>query len=237
MLSRALRDGPSHFARCWHAAVMPCAHPSRQVDMVTTFASALAALVAIAALASAMGMPPLPEPLAVLEERLPGIFRLHMASSGMALLLLPWILLLRHRRSPHRLLGRAGAVLLLVGAATALPVALRSEALPLARAGFFIQGSLCLVFLIEGVKAIRERDIERHAQLMLRVSALVFGAVVLRIMMAATMSLGLPFDPTYATVAWLSWMVPLMIVSLWPKRHGLRRSTWNGRFVSGPEAR
>src|SRR5437773_8733585 len=139
--------------------------------MLATVGSALATLVAIAALASAMDMPPLPEPLAVLNERLPGLFRLHMVASGLTLLLLPWILLLRHRRLPHRLLGRVGAVLLLVGAATALPVALRSEALPLARAGFFIQGILCLVFLIEGVKAIRVRDIERHAQLMLRVGA------------------------------------------------------------------
>jgi uncharacterized membrane protein len=197
--------------------------------MVATVGSALAAVVAIAALASAIGMPPLPEPLAVLDERMPGIFRLHMVASGLALLFLPWILLLRHRRSAHRLLGRLGAVLLLVGAATSLPVALRSEALPLARAGFVAQGVLCLVFLLEAIKAARARNIQLHAQLMLRVSALVFGAVILRIMMAVAMSFGLSFDPTYALVAWLSWALPLIFVSLRPGRHDLRRNLFQHR--------
>src|SRR2546430_14122809 len=128
MWSRAWRAGPSNSAPCWPAPAMPCAHPSRQADVVTAIASALAALVAIAALASAMGIPPLPEPLAVLEERLPGIFRLHMASAGMAPLLLPWVLPLRPRRPPPRLPGRAGGRLLLAGAQTSLPVGVRSEA-------------------------------------------------------------------------------------------------------------
>ena len=184
--------------------------------------SALAAAVAVAALGSAIGMPALPEPLAVLDQRLPGIFKVHMTASALALMLLPLILLLRHRRSPHRLVGRVGAVLLLVGAVTSLPTALQSEAVPLARAGFFVQGLLCLVFLIGAVKAIREHNIRRHAQLMMRVSALVFGAVVLRIMMAVTMKSGLPFDPTYAAVAWISWVLPLIGVSLWLRRNDLR---------------
>jgi uncharacterized membrane protein len=196
-----------------------------KLTMLATVGSALATLVAIAALASAMDMPPLPEPLAVLNERLPGLFRLHMVASGLTLLLLPWILLLRHRRSFHRLPGRVGAVLLLVGAATALPVALGSESPPIARAGFFAQGALCLVFLIEGVKAARARNVQRHAQLMSRVAALVFGAVVLRLMMAVAINFGLPFEPTYAAVAWLSWTLPLVFVSLWPWRHGLRRTS------------
>jgi uncharacterized membrane protein len=191
--------------------------------MLTTVGSALATLVAVAALASAMDMPPLPEPLALLNERLPGLFRLHMVASGLTLLLLPWILLLRHRRSFHRLLGRVGAVLLLVGAATALPVALGSESPPFVRAGFFTQGALCLLFLLEGVKAVRARNVQRHAKLMLRVAALVSGAVVLRLMMAVAMKAGLPFDETYAATAWLSWTIPLVVVSLWPWRHALRR--------------
>src|SRR5262249_9539452 len=158
----------------------------------------------------------LPEQLAVLDQHLPGVFRLHMMASGLALLLLPLILLLRHRRSFHRLLGRVGAILLLVGAATSLPAALLSEAVPLARAGFFAQGTLCLVFVIGAVRAIRVRNVQHHAELMLRVSALVFGAVVLRIMMAAAMSLQLPFNPTYAAMAWLSWALPLVGVLLRP---------------------
>ena len=184
--------------------------------------ASLAAFVAVAALGSAMGMPPLPEELAVLDQRLPGIFRVHMTASALALMLLPLILLLRHQRSLHRVLGRIGAVLLLVGAATAVPTALQSEAVPMARAGFLAQAILCLLFVIGAVKAIRAHDVQRHAQLMMRVSALVFGAVVLRIMMAVAMSFGLPFDPTYAVVAWLSWLLPLIGVLIWPRCNNLR---------------
>src|SRR5258708_39763666 len=176
----------------------------------------LAGSAGVAALGSVIGWPSLPEPLANLEPRLPGIFTTHMIASGLGLILLPWILLLRHRPSLHRVLGRIGAGLLLVGAATSLPSALQSEAVPVARLGFLTQGVLCLVFLGGGVRAIRMRDRHRHTRLMMPVGALVSGAVVLRILMAVAMSLGRPFHPTYAALAWLSWSLPLAVVLFWP---------------------
>jgi len=176
----------------------------------------LTAVVGGAALGSASGVPALPEPLAALDRRLPVVFKVHMAAAGLGLILLPWILLLRNRSSVHRMLGRIGASLLFLGAATALPSALQSEAVPLARLGLFTQGVLCLVFLVGGVRAIRRRDARRHAQLMARLSAVVFGVIALRALMAAAASLGLPFDPTYAALAWLSWSLPLAMVVLWP---------------------
>ena len=176
----------------------------------------LTAVVGGAALGSASGVPALPEPLAALDRRLPVVFKVHMAAAGLGLILLPWILLLRHRPSVHRVLGRIGASLLFLGAATALPSVLQSEAVPLARLGFFTQGVLCLVFLVGGVRAIRRRDARRHAQLMARLSAVVFGVIALRALMAVAASLGLPFDPTYAALAWLSWSLPLAMVVLWP---------------------
>jgi uncharacterized membrane protein len=176
----------------------------------------LAASVGIAALGSAIGWPSLPGPLAELDQRLPGIFRMHMMASGLGLIVLPSILLLRRRPSVHRVLGRIGAGLLFVGTATALPSALLSESTPVARLGFFVQGVLCLVFLVGGVKAIRAREVRRHAQMMARLSALVFGVIVLRVALAMAASLGWPFEPTYAALAWLSWAVPLAIVVLWP---------------------
>lgn len=175
----------------------------------------LAAVVGVAALGSAVGLPPLPEPLAELEQRLPGIFTIHMMTSGLGLILLPWILLVRHRPSLHRGLGRLGGGLLLVGAAASLPSALLSEAGLAARLGFFTQGVLCLVFLVGGVRAIRRRNRQRHVQMMVRMSALVSGAIVLRALLAVAMSLGWPFDATYAVLAWLSWCVPLALVMLW----------------------
>lgn len=176
----------------------------------------LAASVGITALGSAIGLPPLPEQLAELDQRLPSIFRTHMVASGLGLILLPWILLLRRRPSVHRVLGRIGAGLLFVGAATALPCALLSESAPVARLGFLAQGVLCLVFVVGGVRAIEAREVRRHAQMMARLGALVFGVIVLRVALAMAASLGWPFDPTYAVLAWLSWALPLAIVVLWP---------------------
>lgn len=200
----------------------------------------LAAAVGVAALGSAIGLPPLPEPLADLDQRLPGIFKAHMLSAGLGLILLPWILLLRRRPSVHRVLGRIGAGLLFVGAATSLPSALHSEAVPLARLGFFAQGVLCLVFVAGGVSAIRRRDARRHARLMVRLSAVVCGVIVLRALMAVAMSLGWPFDPTYAALAWLSWLLPLAAVVLWPTVARLpmrpNRSTAAFRYESASSA-
>lgn len=190
----------------------------------------LAAAVGIAALGSAIGLPSLPEPLAELEHRLPGIFKTHMVAAGLGLILLPWILLLRHRPAIHRVLGRIGAALLFVGAVASLPGAMQSEAVPLARLGFLTQGVLCLVFLAGGVTAIRRRNARRHAQQMVRLSALVSGVIVLRALMAVAMSLGFPFDPTYAALAWLSWLLPLAMVMLWPTL--ARRPLWTSRALA-----
>jgi hypothetical protein len=207
---------------------MPAAGPTARVEpMVEHFktnvsrwgafaGTVLAASIGIAALGSSIGIPALPEPLAELDRRLPGIFQIHMMTSGLALILLPWILVLRHRRTTHRFLGRIGSGLLLIGTAASVPSALYSDAVPLARLGFLTQGVLCLLFLVGAELAIRARNIQRHAQLMLWVSALVFGAVVLRLLMALAMQFGLIFDAAYGVVAWLSWALPLATVLLWP---------------------
>jgi uncharacterized membrane protein len=173
--------------------------------------------VAIAALGSAVGMPQLPEPLALLDRRLPGIFRLHMLASALALILLPWIILLRSKPRIHRALGRLGAFLLLVGAAASLPAAILSEAVLLARLGFLAQGLLCLALLAAAVRAIRLGNKRLHARLMLQMSATIFGAILLRVMMALATLAGLPFDSAYGVVAWLSWLLPFAIVSAWPR--------------------
>jgi uncharacterized membrane protein len=177
----------------------------------------VAFVVAVAALGSAIGIPELPEPLAELEQRLPVVFRVHMLSSGLALLLLPWTIALRSHPPIHRVFGGLCAVLVFVGAFTSLPTALQSGAPTLARIGFSIQGMLCLAFLAAAVRAIRMGDIEQHARFMLQMSAIIFGAVILRIMMALATRCGLPFDTAYAAIAWLSWLLPLTTVSAWPR--------------------
>ncbi|MGO9986162.1 MAG: DUF2306 domain-containing protein [Rhodomicrobium sp.] len=168
----------------------------------------LAFAIGAAALGSAAGFAALPAQLAAIDERLPGIFRLHMICGGTGLMLLPWAIALRRRKKVHRGLGRAALGLLWAAALTALPSSLASVATPMARAGFFTQAILTLYFLTAGFEAIRRRDRQRHRRLMLYSAALVSGAFVLRLMLYCIAILGLDFDAAYAAIAWLAWAIP-----------------------------
>ena len=178
----------------------------------------------IAALGSALGLLHLPHALALLDVRLPGIFRLHMAASGLGLILLPWAMLLRRGSTAHRTVGRAAAALLIVGVAASLPCALMSAALPAARAGFATQGLLSLVLLIQAVQAIWRGQMLRHQRAMLRVVSLLSGVILLRLMVSVVANWPADFDVAYAVIAWVSWLMPLVAVELW-----LRGPTVRGR--------
>jgi uncharacterized membrane protein len=175
--------------------------------------SLYAVVVGAAALGSAAGFPSLVEPLAVLDGRLPVIFRLHMVGGGLGLILLPGIIFLRRRKKLHRPLGRAGLILLLAAALAALPSALASVAAPLARAGFFTQGVLTIYFLTAGFRAIRRKDRAAHRRLMLCAASLAGGAIVLRLMLYCAGSLELDPDAAYAAIAWISWGIPLALAA------------------------
>jgi uncharacterized membrane protein len=170
--------------------------------------------IALSALGAALGFAPLPEPLTILDARLPGVFRLHMATGGAGLLLLPAVLAARRAPRLHRPLGRAAAGLLLASAATGLPSALMSEAAGGARAGFAAQALLCVLFLARGWRAIRAGDAARHARWMVRAAAVLSGVLWLRPMMAGAAWLWLPFDLAYAGTAWACWALPLAVVLL-----------------------
>lgn len=167
---------------------------------------------AITAVGSALGLSPLPFHLVLVDERLPVIFRLHMAASGMGLTLLPLVLLARRRPRIHRPLGIVAACAFAIGLAASLPSALASDAAPLARAGFFTQSVLSLACLLTGLLAARRRCFVLHRTAMTCLAALVFGAIVLRLMLYAVIALNLPFEPSYSVIAWACWMLPLGVV-------------------------
>ena len=167
----------------------------------------------LVAMATAAGLLPLPYELSLLEQRLPMLFRMHMAAAGLALILVPSAIAL-HSFSLHRLLGRSAAIFVLAGGATALPVAVASDASWPARLGFFIQALVWIVLVLAGVRAIRAGDRGRHMRLMLAVAAVASAALWLRLASWVTVRLGLPFDTMYALAAWLSWMLPMAAIGL-----------------------
>jgi uncharacterized membrane protein YozB (DUF420 family) len=98
-----------------------------------------------------------------------------------------------------------------IAAVTALAVAVASAAGFAARAGFFVQGIVWLALLAAAVVAIRRGERTRHARLMLAMAAVASGAILLRLTLAATIALELPFDAVYAVAAWACWAGPLAV--------------------------
>jgi hypothetical protein len=160
----------------------------------------------------------LPFNLFLVDQELPGIFKLHMLASGAALLLIPLVIALRRRRAWHRPLGRMAAAAVIAGALTSLPVAVASHSVAMARAGFFAQGLVWLALIGGGVVAIRRKRVAGHERLMVAMAAVASGAIWVRLTTAVATSCGLPFDPIYGCVAWAGWIVPLALISLLPPR-------------------
>jgi Predicted membrane protein (DUF2306) len=172
--------------------------------------------VGFVAIGSGTGLILLPFEMHVLAERLPGLFQTHMVASAAALLLLPPVIWLRHRRGIHRVLGRVLGGFVVLGGLTALPVAILSHSPIGARAGFFVQGLVWLALFMAGFMAIRRRDRATHARLMMSMAAVTTGAIWFRILTGTAIWLQFPFDPVYTASAWLGWMIPLAIVTRWP---------------------
>jgi Predicted membrane protein (DUF2306) len=184
------------------------------------------------ALAEASGALDLPYQLVLLDQRLPGIFRIHMAASGLGLILLPCALLLQRQPIAHRILGRAGASSLFIGVAAGLPSAVMSSALPLARLGFLAQGVLCLVLLAQAIAAISKRRVDDHQRAMSRVGAILFGVVVLRLAVVIVSDTEIRFDIAYTIIAWLSWLAPLLIAQRLIPVHPIRRPIAHSQTVA-----
>lgn len=168
---------------------------------------------ATVAVLTAAGWFSLPYELAVVDEALPALFRAHMLSGALALLLVPAAIGARLRPRLHRMLGRAAAIAVLVAGFTALPVALASIAGPPARAGFVAQGIAWLGLLGIGWRAIRRGDVAAHRRAMACLAAVTSAALWLRPAMVLARLAGWPFDIAYAAIAWGAWLLPLIVVA------------------------
>lgn len=150
--------------------------------------------------------------MALVDQRLPVIFRVHMLASAMVLILLPFAFALRFRPELHRKMGWTLGAFVVAGGLTALPVAIFSYSSLVARAGFFVQGIVWLALFGSAISAIRRGDRARHAALMLAMAAVTTGAVWFRLLTGSAILLDLPFEPVYAASAWIAWLAPLALV-------------------------
>ncbi len=173
--------------------------------------------IGVVAIGSGLGVIALPYQMFELASRAPVLFPAHMLSSALALLLAPIVIAARKHPKFHRPLGRLLGVFVVIGGLTALPVAVMSHSSIAARAGFFVQGVVWISLLGAALLAIRQRNISRHAQLMVAMAAVTTGAVWFRLMTGTAIILELPFEPIYGFAAWAGWMLPLAVVTFNPR--------------------
>ena len=193
--------------------------PGIRVHVIRGSISTLAFGVAMAAFGSAAGLIELPLRLALLDLRLPVVFRVHMAASGFGLLLLPVVLLAVPGGRLHRMSGAVTATALTIGGVCAVPSALLSEAGLIARVGFLVQALVGLGCIGLGIASVRAGRIAAHRAHMANATVVFGGAIVLRLLLSGTSLLGLPFEASYAAIVWLCWLLPLALLIVWRQRH------------------
>jgi uncharacterized membrane protein len=119
------------------------------------------------------------------------------------------------RRFPawHRALGRVQvACVLLLVAPSGLWIAWYAATGAVAAVGFATVALVTAFCVAKGWRAAVQRRFEEHRRWMLRCYVLLCSAVVLRVIGGLSEVLGL--DGTYPFAAWLSWLLPLLVLEL-----------------------
>lgn len=141
----------------------------------------------------------------------------HAGGGIIALALGPWGFWTKFRNNNirlHRLVGRIYLSSMLVSGTAGFYLAFSAlGALP-GRIGF---GLLAVLWLTTGTMAyrrIRQGNVQKHREWMIRNYALTFSAVTLRLWLPLLLAFGYDFPESYPTVAWLAW-VPNLLVAEW----------------------
>ncbi|MFN8606374.1 MAG: DUF2306 domain-containing protein [Vulcanimicrobiota bacterium] len=147
------------------------------------------------------------------------LVRCHGVSGALNLMLGPWLLSTRVRRSwprLHRSLGRLYFAALIPAAGSGLILSSMAYG---GRASQVALGLLCTGWIYTGwraVLAIRQGRVTEHRHWMVRHYALTLAAVSLRVQTAWLAEA--PFPAIYARCAWLSWLPNLLLAELWIRR-------------------
>lgn len=120
------------------------------------------------------------------------------------------------RPSLHRGLGWVYVLACLSAAAGAMPLAIHSEAGPVAGLGFSVLSVIWVYVTLQAVVSARARDFSRHRVWMIRSFALTFSAATLRLYLGVFVALlGWDYSEVYITVSWACWLINLLIVEIW----------------------
>ncbi|MCD0449558.1 DUF2306 domain-containing protein [Actinocorallia sp. API 0066] len=154
-------------------------------------------------------------------------FYVHIVCGGLALLLSPLQLSsrLRARRTgAHRGVGRVVLIAILLAGAAGLVIAPYNGAGAVGVAGFGLLGLAWLACAVAAFRAIRRRDVPAHRRWAIRLFALTYAGVMLRvwtpllIMAQVGVAEELAFDRAYTAVTFLCWVPNLIVAELYLRR-------------------
>ena len=143
---------------------------------------------------------------------------IHASCSAIALILGPFQLVNGFRvrwRLWHRRVGWVYCAAVIVGGIAAFPLSWRASFGPIAGAGFMTLAVLWLWTTGVGVRHAVQHRFEQHRRWMLRSYALTAAAITLRIYLPLSQILGLPFGPSYRTIAWICWVFNLIAIEVY----------------------
>ncbi len=151
---------------------------------------------------------------------------IHAVTASVALLLGPWQFVagFRRWRLPwHRWMGRAYGLSVLVAGLTAFPVATNASQGIVSSLGFMTLAVFWLAATATAIRHAMKGRIPEHRRWMVRSYALTAAAVTLRILLAGSTALHLPFHIAYPAIAWLSWVPNWIVAEMWLRAELRRR--------------
>ena len=173
---------------------------------------------------TAVGFVHVPPPVIANTHLTPIGIQMHIAASGVAMLLGAFQF---HRglraKMPtlHRWSGRIYVAACVVGGVSGGAIALGSTAGPIAGWGFLMLAVFWVPFTLMAWFSAMRRDFTAHERCMIRSFALTFGAVTLRLQLPIAGALGeagiIPSDFvwSYQYIAWLAWVPNLIVAELY----------------------
>ncbi len=143
----------------------------------------------------------------------------HIAGSMLAIIIGPFQFLKKPVTNIllklHRWMGRIYLLGVLSGGLAGLYMSFFAHGGLPASTGFFLLALCWLVTGFMAYKRIRNKEVLKHQQWMIRNYALTFAAVTLRLWLPVlNLVCGFEFTESYITVAWLCW-VPNLLVAEW----------------------
>ena len=142
---------------------------------------------------------------------------IHAGLSAVALLIGPfqfWSGPDGRRAVWHKVTGAIYIAACLLSAPTGLMLALGTTAGPVATAGFGLLALAWFYSTAQGLRTVLAGRYAEHRRWMIRSFALTLAAVVLRLQLPLSASLGLDMGMAYVAISWLCW-VPNLILAEW----------------------